>query len=432
MKNVRKALVILFFFSSLQMVSAQFTVNGEFRTKGMFLDGYKQLLNSSQKASGIVVQRSRLLFDYKKDNLSFGFSIQDIRNWGQDAYAANNANVGIFEAWAKFNFNEKLSIKLGRQQLKYDDERLLTNSNWTDHGIVHDIAVFQYDNKVKSLKADLGIAMNNNTTFSNYSVEYTVKNYKYLSFLWLNKAFIDNKLDVSLMSIIDVNQKPLEVNKLYSRFTIGPNIIFKSGKFKLGGIFYYQGGKLADGKTVNANFYSAKIGYKITKAIELTAAYDHYSGTDFSDTLSAKTKSTTFDKLYGTGHTFLGYMDFFTGNSSDFTKAAGINDFYFRVNYDFKERHSIEATYHLYNLDKAYFLYPKKASIQYDKNLGSEIDLVYTFKYNKIVNLSLGYCTMLPGETMKTLQSITKDNSRFTQFAYLMLSFKPNFFTSKE
>ena len=173
-----------------------------------------------------------------------------LENWGQDLTSANNSNVGIFEAWAKYNFNEKLAIKFGRQQIKYDDERLFSVSNWSDQGIVHDLAIFQYDNKAKSVKADLGIAMNNNnfSTFTNYLTDYTVKSYKYLSYLWLNKLFMDNKLDVSLMSIIDVNQKPADPNILNSRFTLGPNINFKTEKFKIGGIFYYQGGKLADGK----------------------------------------------------------------------------------------------------------------------------------------------------------------------------------------
>ena len=429
MKYLNKFLIFCFIVFSFEMASAQFAINGELRTKTMFLDGYKQLFNGSQNPYGLIVQRSRLLLDYKKDQISFGFSVQDVRNWGQDLTSANNSNVGIFEAWAKYNFNEKLAIKFGRQQIKYDDERLFSVSNWSDQGIVHDLAIFQYDNKAKSVKADLGIAMNNNnfSTFTNYLTDYTVKSYKYLSYLWLNKLFMDNKLDVSLMSIIDVNQKPADPNILNSRFTLGPNINFKTEKFKIGGIFYYQGGKLADGKTVKSNFYSAKLSYNITKNLELAVAYDHYSGTNFKDTVLAKTESTTFDKLYGTGHTFLGYMDYFTGNSSDITKGAGINDFYIRANFNFKEKHNLEATYHLYNLDKAYVL-----GSLINKNLGSEIDLVYTYKYNKIINLSLGYCTMLPNESMEYLSKIKIGESKFAQFAYLMVAFKPNFFTSKE
>jgi hypothetical protein len=435
MRYLNKLLFLILLLSSVFSATAQFTVNGEFRTKTMFSEGYKQLLNKSQYPYGIVIQRSRLLFDYKKDNMSFGFSVQDVRNWGQDAYSANNNNLGIFEAWAKYNFTDKISIKIGRQQIKYDDERLFTVSNWTEHGVVHDIAVFQYDNKAKRQKADLGLAMNNNAGFTNYLTDYTVKNYKYLAYLWLNKTFVNDKLDVSLMSVMDVNQKPLNLNKLYSRFTIGPNINFKSGKFKAGGVFYYQGGKLADGRTVKANFYSAKLSYRILKNLELTAAYDHYSGTDYKDTVKTKTNSSTFDRLYGSGHAFLGYMDYFSGNAADFTKGAGVNDIYFRANFDFNEKHSIEATYHLFNLDKSSVQDPMKTNISIisvDKYLGSEIDLIYTYKVNKIVNLSVGYCTMLPGETMEYLHKINKRESKFAQFAYLMLSFKPNFFTSKE
>ncbi len=417
---------------SFQMTSAQFTINGEFRTKTLFMDGYKQLLSKSQYPNGIIVQRSRLLFDYKKDNFTFAFSIQDVRQWGQDAFSVNNSNMGIFEAWAKYNYTNKLSIKLGRQQIKYNDERLFNASNWTDQGVVHDIAVFQYDDTVKTLKADMGLAMNNNSAFTIYLSDYTVKNYKYLAYLWLNKKFIANKLDVSLMSIMDVNQKLLPPNDLYSRYTIGPHIDFKTGKLKIIGTFYYQGGKLADGKTVKANLYSAKLSYQIFKALELAVAYDHYSGTDFKDTTLAKTNSTTFDKVYGSGHTFLGYMDYFSGNGSDFTKGAGVNDLYVRAICNFNEKHSIEATYHLFNLDKGYVKVSGSESMKVDNYLGSEIDLMYTYKYNKTVNLSLCYCTMLPGETMQSLHNLKKEDTRFAQFAFLMISLKPNFFTSKE
>jgi len=431
MKYLNKLVLFFILICNFQLVNAQFTINGEFRTKTMFLDGYKQLLNKSQHPNGIVVQRSRLLFDYKKENMTFAFSIQDIRNWGQDAISANNNNLGVFEAWAKYNFTDKFSVKMGRQQIKYDDERLFTATNWTDQGVAHDIAVFQYDNKGKYIKADMGLGMNN-AGFTNYLTDYTVKNYKYLAYLWLNKAFINNKMDVSLMSVVDVNQKPLDANKLNSRFTIGPNFGFKTGNFKIGGIFYYQGGNIADGKTLNANFYAAKISYKIAKILELSLAYDHYSGTDYKDTSLAKTRSNTFDKLYGSGHAYLGYMDYFSGNASDFTKGAGINDFYVRANIEFKEKHTIEASYHFYNLDKGYIPNANKESMLINKYLGSEIDLIYTYKFNKQANLSLGYCTMLPSESMEYISNIKANEHKYSQFAYLMISFKPNFYTSKD
>ncbi|MCX6232305.1 MAG: alginate export family protein [Bacteroidetes bacterium] len=432
MRLVNKFLLGCILFLSVQSSFAQLSINGEIRTKTMLLDGYKQLFTKSQHAYGITVQRSRLSFDYQKENMSFGLSVQDIRNWGQDAITANNTNLGIFEAWAKYNFTKEFAIKIGRQQIKYDDERLITASNWTDQGVVHDILVLQYDNKEIATKTDVGLAMNNNTGLLNYLTDYTVKNYKYLAYVWISKSLLENKLSLSLMSIMDVNQKTASPDNLYSRYTIGPNISFKNDKFKFNTAFYYQGGNLVDGRTIYANFFSAKLGYKIISPLEFTIGVDHYSGTDYKDTTLAKTKSTTFDKLYGSTHHFLGYMDYFTGTGSDITKGAGINDLFLRTSYDVSEKHNIELSYHWFYLDKSYIPVLHKASYSIHTFLGSELDFLYTFKHSKTVNLSVGYNVMFQGESLEYLHGIAKGESKFAQFAYLMLTFKPNFFTSKD
>ena len=86
MKYLNKFLIFCFIVFSFEMASAQFAINGELRTKTMFLDGYKQLFNGSQNPYGLIVQRSRLLLDYKKDQISFGFSVQDVRKLGTRPY----------------------------------------------------------------------------------------------------------------------------------------------------------------------------------------------------------------------------------------------------------------------------------------------------------------------------------------------------------
>jgi len=427
-------LLLAIFFTTLLSVSsvAQFTLSGEMRSKAMFLDGYKELLNDNKYPYALVIQRSRLNFDYIKENLTVGLSIQDVRAWGQDAYTSTNNNIGVFEAYVKYAFCKNMAVKFGRQSLKYDDERIIGAVNWRDQGATHDIAVLQFSNDEKAVKADIGLAVNNPANYQNYLSEYTNKNYKYLSYLWVNKKFMNKKLDISVLSIADVNQKPLTVYNYNTRYSNGTYINYKNDKINMAASFYYQGGKLADGKTVNANFYSLKAGYKFHKMIEMTLGYDHYSGTDFSDTSNVKKESTTFDKLYGTGHGYLGYMDFFNGNSSDITKGAGINDLFVKANFILNEKHNVEATYHLFNLDKAYFLQPKQASKKYDKALGSEIDLMYTYKQSKTINMSLGYSVYLPSETMENLHNFKKGESNFAQFAYLLLTIKPVFFMSKE
>lgn len=432
MRNLKILCVIIVITFLAQYAKAQFVISGEFRPKAMMMDGYKELRNDTKLPYGIVIQRSRLNFDYAKDNISVGFSVQDIRVWGQDASTANNNSVGVHEAWLKYNFCKNMAVKLGRQTLKYDDERLLSTINWRDQNAVHDIGLLQFNNEQNAFKADFGLALNNPASYQNYLTEYTVSNYKYMSFLWLNKKFLDKSLETSIMGIADVYQNLNTIKNYRTRYTFGPYINYKKGNLNLTTSFYYQTGKIASNKDVDAMFYSAKAMYKINKMIELGVGYDHYSGTDFSDTTKAKTKSTTFDKLYGSGHTFLGYMDYFNGNASDITKGAGINDIFIKANFFLNEKHNLEATYHIFSLDKAYFLQTKKASIKYDKALGSEIDFLYTYKQSKTVNLSLGYSVYLPSETMENIHGFAKGDSKFAHFAYMMLTIKPVFLNYTE
>lgn len=162
MNKLNKILVlVLFTFLYSQNAQSQFVISGEFRPKAMLMDGYRELRNDTRFPYGIVIQRSRLSFDYAKDHISIGFSLQDIRVWGQDASSANNNTIGVHEAWLKYAFCKDLAIKLGRQTLKYDDERLLSTINWRDQNAVHDIALLQYNNEKNALKADFGLALNN-------------------------------------------------------------------------------------------------------------------------------------------------------------------------------------------------------------------------------------------------------------------------------
>ena len=68
--------------------------------------------------------------------------MQDVRVWGQDASSVNrvttDANDGfmLHEAWAEISLVDtgkvikNFSLKIGRQELVYDDVRLLGNLDW--------------------------------------------------------------------------------------------------------------------------------------------------------------------------------------------------------------------------------------------------------------------------------------------------------------
>ena len=180
-KNVRyKLVVFIVFLLSVTFQSnrakAQFSLTGQLRPRGEIRDGYGNLALSDAKKAGFISQRTRLNFGYKWDLLTFGASIQDIRIWGADASTISTADGSRFmlhEGWAeltlankadtnlKFKLVDQLSFKIGRQELIYDDARLMGNLDWLQQGRRHDMALLKVLHH--GWQVDLGYAYNQNS-----------------------------------------------------------------------------------------------------------------------------------------------------------------------------------------------------------------------------------------------------------------------------
>ena len=130
-------------------VNAQFTLIGQLRTRTEVRNGFGNLVLKGSKSAVFTSQRTRLTFGYKWDRLTFGASIQDVRVWGQDASTISNADgnrLMLHEGWADLTLFNKadttiktkgidlMSIKIGRQELIYDDVRLIGNLDWLQQG----------------------------------------------------------------------------------------------------------------------------------------------------------------------------------------------------------------------------------------------------------------------------------------------------------
>ncbi len=177
------ALILLFsscFFT--QSAVAQLTLTGQLRTRGELRDGYGTLETAGSKNAAFIGQRTRLIFNYKSSHIIFQTSIQDVRLWGQDASTitpADGSKLAIHEAWAELVLSNKkdtafksspvdyFGIKIGRQELVYDDERLLGASDWLTQARRHDAIVFKL--LQNGWQLDLGAAFNQNTDAINYN-----------------------------------------------------------------------------------------------------------------------------------------------------------------------------------------------------------------------------------------------------------------------
>src|SRR6187200_259632 len=155
---------------------AQFSLMGQLRTRTEIRNGFGNLVQEGSKPAVFTSQRTRLAFTYKWDRITFGATVQDVRVWGQDASSISNADgnrLMLHEGWAditlankadttiKFKALDLLSFKIGRQELIYDDVRLIGNLDWLQQARRHDMALLKMLHH--GWQVDLGYAFNQNT-----------------------------------------------------------------------------------------------------------------------------------------------------------------------------------------------------------------------------------------------------------------------------
>lgn len=421
---------LMLFISST--IFAQLTISGEWRTRGEYRNGYKTIPSSTTNSLSMVGQRTRLNVSYHTDKLTTYLSLQDARIWGEDKWKSDNNGLGLFEGWAEYRFNNNIALKAGRQSLIYDDQRLFCSGDWRTFAESHDIARLLFTSNDKTLHFHIGYAINNdgNIEGAPFLSEYSLKSIQYKNMLYghFNKSW-HNGLSVSLIGVRDGFQNdpnltsqpdPLEVNY---RTTFGSYLKYQTDSWLFSAAGYLQRGNDTHNRNIKANFYSGRAKYMFNSKNSLMLGYDHYSGTDFSST-DASTETGTFSTLYGPGHKFLGYMDYFAVPEKH---GAGINDLLLRTNIGIGKKGMLEATFHQFNLPQEYLSNGTKV----DKNLGQEVDLTYSYKFDKDVILKAGFSTFFYTESMERLKGLTPGEGDNAMFGWVMLVIKPKLFSTK-
>jgi hypothetical protein len=175
-KSTSILLCTIILCSVLNPLKSQLSLTGQLRTRTEIRDGTGNLVPQDARKAAFTSQRTRLNFGYKWDKLSVGVSLQDTRVWGQDASTISSTDgnrLMLHEAWADliltnktdttiaFKLFEQMSIKIGRQELVYDDSRLIGNLYWLQQVRRHDMALLKILHH--GWQFDLGYAFNQNT-----------------------------------------------------------------------------------------------------------------------------------------------------------------------------------------------------------------------------------------------------------------------------
>jgi len=419
MKNKIQKQIIIVLFATIflpELIQAQFTMTGEYRPRFEYRNGYKELGDSSTLPAYIAAQRTRGGFKFKNDNLEAAFTLQDSRVWGEVKPKDDLASVQVYEAWFELPLSKVFKLKIGRQEVKYDDERLLSSANWNNVGTTHDLAMLKY--KGKDMDIHCGMAYNNASEIY-HGANYAVKTYKTLNYLWINKK-LNKEFSLSFLDVADGFNKEESVDVIYLRNTVGIFGEYKNDSLGLtvNGSGYYQSGKNKAGTEIGAFLFSLKADFFITKKLDILAGYDYYSGNDYTDT--ANEKVNYFSNLYGSGHRFLGSMDYFT--APEHTAGAGITDIFGGIGYKITDKWSSQLFYHSFAISGEIPDFTSATLTGVDKGLASEIDLLFILKLNQMVNINFGYSTLMGKETLSLVQ--LGDYKKTSHWGFVMINVK--------
>lgn len=415
-----KFMLLVILFIDLQQSFGQenaFSISGQYRIRPEFRQGYRTLASDTLKPAIFAVQRARLIFDYKKDNIVSKISIQDTRTWGDEEQKKDFAGLQVNELWLELGLKKGFSLKMGRQELAYDDHRLLGNLDWGNLTISHDALLLKYTNAEKKWNWHLGGAYNQ-VGEPLFGTKYSLKNYKFLGFTWLKKEMPKINSSLSVLGVLNgLNSTDTASTSPKASVTFGPLYKYNHNAWKALVGAYYQTGKTENNYALSAYMLNLYANCAIKKG-SIGLGFDYLSGN--SDKTAAKT-SQNFSTLYATNHKFYGYMDYFLNIPTD-CKSRGLMDVYSKL-----------ALAPIKNItpgvDVHYFLLAHENNLGTSKigrALGTEMDFLVEYAPSPLINLQVGYSMMFASPNMEYLKGGNHD--AYNGWAFLMLKVSPTFF----
>ncbi len=405
---------VLCLFTSMN-VFAQLEVSAQLKPRLELRDGYRIPATPDTETAFFVSQRTRLNIFYTNDKMSLKISPQDVRVWGDENQLGKVPSLGVHEAWGSFHLNSFWQVKLGRQELVYDDHRLMGNVDWVQQGRSHDALLLKYD--ANDWKMDVGGAFNQMQE-NVFGTQYVANNYK--AMLWFYGQKKAENLTADILWLNDAFEEDNTLHQTHWRHTIGGGAAYSFKKITLKGNAYWQGGKTQTEQKISAYLVAFKADYSLP-SMKFTLGADIVSGDNPNDN-----DYQAFNTLYATNHKFYGLMDYYLNIPND-TKGGGLQDFFLQWSYDATSKTNLQMTVHQFLLSKEVY----DSNLEFlDRNMGSEIDLTMNHTINSDVNLKCGASIYLP--TYSTQQIKGGDENQVSFWTWAMLSFTPELFKSED
>ena len=415
MKKALFLLVLVVLLASPSMAQ-EFDLIGEVRPRYENLHGFKTLIDDATDGSNFISQRTRLSFNFKQEKVRLGVSLQNVRVWGDVGTLSSDDNAtALHEAWAEAILSDKVSLKLGRQEISYDDQRIFGSVGWAQQARSHDAFLFKFVPDQNN-RLDVGLALSADTQQGVDALYSNAAGYKAFQYAWYHGDF--DKFGLSVLALntgVEYLDGSGEQTVDYA-LTLGPRLTYKSGKLGADAAAYIQTGKTLD-NDVSASYFSGNVSYKISDYVSIAGGLEYLSGKDMNDT---NTEIKSFAPLFGTNHKFNGWMDYFyVGNHGG---SVGLTDINATLAYS-KDRFSAKLIPHFFSAAADVY----NGATKMDNNLGTEVDIMIGYKLDNAITLNAGYSKMFATDTMEVLKGGDKDANN--SWAWVMVTFKPKLFS---
>ncbi|MCH4554106.1 alginate export family protein [Aestuariibaculum lutulentum] len=412
MKNF---IAILFTGVVMTCYAQEFEISAELRPRYEYRHGYKTLIPNDAEAANFISQRTRLNLKFTSEKIQAFAALQNIRVWGDIATlsASDKNGTAVHEAWAKLYLTSNFFLKLGRQEIVYDDQRIFGNVDWAQQARSHDALIASFKG-TNNGHLDFGFALSSEEE-SLFKTNYEVNNYKNFQYLWYH-----NQLKNTSISLLFLNQglnytDNLEQKISYNQ-TIGARLTYNKDSFGTDASAYLQTGKIASSH-LSAYNIAANVYYDFTNHFNLAIGFEYLSGTNNNSNAS---KISSFNPWYGTNHKFNGLMDYFyVGNHINSVGLTDINACLFFH----KNKFSGKLMPHIFSAAAKVF---DDSGNEMNQSLGTELDLVFTYNWIKNVNFQFGYSQLFATNTMSILKG--GNNNATNNWAWFMITIKPTLF----
>lgn len=400
--------------------------NGQYMNRAEYRHGFSTLARPNQDPAFFISQRARLQSSLKYQDVEFYLSIQDIRIWGSTAnLPVDDAGLlSVHEAWMYVPLTKKMSLKMGRQEIAYDEERIFGALDWAMQARRHDAAIVRYYDSASNLMVHAGFAFNQDRERLEGTLYTVPNNYKTFQYLYVHRPF--GSVTASFLFLnngIQIQRPgsfPPEFITVFTQ-TFGPRLVFRENGNKMSWnvAFYYQTGTNNLYQSLSSFDLMAEAAYDVHTKLTATAGFEILSGTDQLNAPAGRSRS--FSPFYGTNHRFNGYMDYFyVGNHFN---SVGLQDYYLKAFYKGSATllgaglHFFASYGKVRNDDV-----PATAAGSF---LGSELDLTVVHRLKPGISIQGGYSQMFATQAMAYLKDVPDGHRQVNNWAYVMFIFRP-------